>query len=566
MPEAATESHYIGDARPRSSMLIRSSVVRRASRLVAFGLGLLCAAHRASAQLPPSPVPLSNSEDARTLSKGTVLLRVLNAWTRIDEVYDAAADSAHHLHALGDAFTASQLGTRQFPGLGPVEAALRTLTGQPTLSLNLGQQVATADTRTVTTPISLSYGLTNRLTIGAMMPVVQTHSTVFVELNPRRFGANAAVNVGPNAARLNNAAAVRALGNTTSDLNAATQPLRSFVDNCKSSGSCSADAVRQANWALNNDTLFLKAVALLYGSDSQASAFSPFGSAQQKVLDQFKALQDTVQLLLGGGFSFRTPLGANGMPALFDLQQLATAKPGVAFDSLGSPDRIGIGDIEVSALFKLLDGFSDTTGGVRLRGTLRGVLRLGTGRPPSGTVPYEIGTGTGQTSADGGAIFDVRLGRRLTTTLGGQYTAYFTSSQVARLPNSDYALFPLDVPVAGTWREGDAIQLEAMPRIQLTDYFSFHGAYALRHQAASRYTSPDAAAAPPLFTASTEQRVGGGFAYSTIARYARGRSSVPLEVIFTHLETITATGGLTPKYHRDQVELRIYYRLRRGGR
>src|SRR2546423_12280064 len=100
MPEAATESHYIGDARPRSSMLIRSSVVRRASRLVTFGLGLLCAAaHRARAQLPPSPVPLSNTEDARTLSKGTVLLRVLNAWTRIDEVYDAAADSAHHPHA-----------------------------------------------------------------------------------------------------------------------------------------------------------------------------------------------------------------------------------------------------------------------------------------------------------------------------------------------------------------------------------------------------------------------------------------------------------------------------------
>ena len=41
-----------------------------------------------------------------------------------------------------------------------------------------------------------------------------------------------------------------------------------------------------------------------------------------RALDQFKALQDTVQLLLGGGFSFRTPLGANGMPALFDLQQL----------------------------------------------------------------------------------------------------------------------------------------------------------------------------------------------------------------------------------------------------
>ena len=31
-------------------------------------------------------------------------------------------------------------------------------------------------------------------------------------------------------------------------------------------------------------------------------------------------------------------------------------------------------------------------------------------------------------------------------------------------------------------------------------------------------------------------------------------------------QTLTATGGLVPKYSRDQIELRIYYRLRRAGR
>src|SRR5205823_4648293 len=162
-----------------------------------------------------------------------------------------------------------------------------------------------------------------------------------------------------------------------------------------------------------------------------------------------------------------------------------------------------------------VDGFSDTASGVRLRGTLRGVLRLGTGQPPTGTVPFEVGTGTGQTSADGGAVFDLGLGRRLMATVGGQYTAHFTSSFVPRLPNSDDALFPMDVPVTGTWREGDALQFDAMPRILLTDYFTVHGAYTVRHQAASRYTSPDVAE-PPLFAASTEQRVGFGFAYSAV--------------------------------------------------
>jgi hypothetical protein len=557
MPEANAEPHHIRDARQHTS---KSKLARCVA--VASLLQIAFAPARAAAQLPPSPLPPSNTEDARTLPKGTVQFRALNAWTRIDAVYDAAADSAHRLHALGDAFNATQLGTRQFPGLIPAENALRTLTGDPNLTLNLGQTFGTVDTRIVTTPLSLLYGVTNRLTIGAMMPVVQTHSNVVVELNPRRLGANANINVGPNPARLgqpgNNLQLIQALAKADTDL-------ARFIAACGTSGSCSQQALDQANRSRNLDTLYEKAVQVLYGTDSQASLFAPLGTAQTAVTSQLTALEQQINGLLGTSYSFPAPAGASDRAALQQLRQLATEPSGVAFDSLGSPDRIGIGDVEVAALFKLVDGFSDSTGGLRLRGTLRGVLRLGTGRPPSGRVPFDVGTGTGQTSADGGAVFDVRFGRKLMTTIAAQYTQYFTSADVARLPNSDYALFPLDVPVAGTWREGSAIQVDATPRVQLTDYLSFHGAYALRHQAASTYRAPDGGS-PPLFAATTEQRAGFGFAYSTVNRYAAGRASVPVELFFTHLETLTASGGLTPKYNRDQIELRIYYRLRRGGR
>src|SRR5919198_1221434 len=231
MPEAATESHCIGDARPRSSTASCSGIVRRASRLAGLIVVLACAMQRAHAQLPPSPLPLSNTEDARTLPKGTVLLRALNAWTRLDEVYDAAADSAHKLHPLGDAFSGSAVGVRQYPRLAAAESALRVLTGQSALALSLGEQFATADTRTVTTPIAPAYGLTNRLTIGTMVPVVQTHTTVFVELNPRP-GTNTGANVGPNPAQLGfgaaqstNATLIGALGN-------AAAALKGFLANC----------------------------------------------------------------------------------------------------------------------------------------------------------------------------------------------------------------------------------------------------------------------------------------------------------------------------------------------
>jgi hypothetical protein len=123
----------------------------------------------------------------------------------------------------------------------------------------------------------------------------------------------------------------------------------------------------------------------------------------------------------------------------------------------------------------------------------------------------------------------------------------------------------MDTVVSGTWREGGAIQAEAMPRFLLTDYFAINAAYTFRHQGASTFSAPGLTE-PPVFSASNEQRIGIGFSYSTVARYARSLSVVPLEVFYTHLQTVTATGGLTPQYHRDQIEFRIYYRLPRRGR
>jgi hypothetical protein len=549
MHDAETEAQKTGDAPQRAVVAVRRLICSGASLLVA----LVAVPRIAQAQLPPSPLPLSNVQDARTLEKGTVLLRVLTSWTRFDGVYDATADSTHRLHPLGEAFSAESLGVRQFPALAGAQAALRTLTQNPNLALNLGQAFSTVDTRSVVTPLSLEYGLTGRLTVGVLVPIVQTHSTVFVELNPRRLNGNTGANVGPNPG-LVDAAIQQANQAVVDQLGAAAQALSDYLSSC---GCSSAQATQLRAQA----SQFQAAVATLYGS----SRFAPLATsaAQAAIVNSLTALASQINSFLGSSFSFGAPTAAPAPAALLQLQQLAIS--GAGLDSIGSPDRIGVGDVELSARFKLHDAFVDTTPGFKLRATVVGVLRLPTGRPPSGTVPYEIGTGTGQTSADAGAIFDVRMARRFMATLAGQYTAYFTSANVARMPNSDYALFPLDLPVAGTWREGNVIQLEATPRFEVMDFFTVHAAYAFRHQAAAQYTSPDVSPAP-TFLATTEQRAGFGFAYSTVERYARARSTIPFEVSYTHLETLTASGGLVPKYSREQIEVRIYYRLRRSGR
>ena len=527
-------------------------MLRRASLIV----GCLVAATRAGAQLPPTPPPLVNTEDARTLPMGGVQLRVMNVWSLFDQVFDKSADSSHPLHPLGQAFSAESLGVRQFPGLAPTQNALRTLTGNPNLVLNLGQLFSTANTRVVTTPLSLLYGVTDRLTLGAMLPIVQTHTTVFVELNPQRLNGATGANVGPTGS--SNAATNQTLIQSLTD---ASTALNDYIANCAQSGSCPAASVAQAQTLKATTDSYLTAAQVLYGPNSQ---FAPRGAAQAQVAAQLTTLEQSINSLLGSTFTF-TSVGAKGDPALQQLQQLATARPGVALDSIGSPDQIGTGNMEISALFKLADSFADTTSSFRLRATINGVARLPTGFGPSGALAYEVGTGTGQFSIDGGGLVDIGIGNRVMATLVAEYTAYLTSSSVPRMPNSNYALFPLDAPVAGTWREGNAIQLQATPRIRFANYFTLNGIYMMRHQNASQYTSPNMTA-PSVTPATTEQNLGLGFSYSAVARYASGHSPLPIEMTYAHLETITASGGLVPKYNRDMVEVRIYYRLFRRGR
>ena len=534
---------------------------------------LICSALRESqAQLPPAPLPPSNTEDARTLPKGMLRFRALNVWTHFDNVF-GGVDTTGGARPLGTLFGAPELGVRELPSLQAAESALRTLTGNATLRLDLGRLVTTADSRVVTTPLSLEYGLTNHLTIGVTVPVVQTHSTVLIELNPLRSPAlrlPAGVNVGPNPAFLGLQSARDQNAALLAELRGAQADLAAFLAACSANpGSCSPESVDRATAARDRAAAYENAVSTLYGTTTDGSRFVPLGTSPvaAAVAASLASLRDEVNAVLGASrYTFSAPTPANGPAAFRQLQDFATDPAGIAFDSLGSPDRIGIGDVEVSMALQLFDGFRDTlrTGGMRARAAVRGVLRLGTGRPSDARVPFAIGTGTGQTSADVAGMLDLRLGR-VVASLAGQYTAYLASAEVERVPGDEFSIFPLGAPVRGSWRSGNAMQLEATPRILLTDYFAIHGLYVFRRQEGSSFTSPDVAVAP-RFDSSIEQRAGFGLGYSTLARYARGRTSVPIELFFSHMQTIAAHGGLTPQIRRAQIELRIYYRLRRGAR
>ena len=87
------------------------------------------------------------------------------------------------------------------------------------------------------------------------------------------------------------------------------------------------------------------------------------------------------------------------------------------------------------------------------------------------------------------------------------------------------------------------MELDFAPRLYLSPPLSIHGAYSIRQTESAG-----------------DQLVGGGVTYSTLAGF-KGSGPLPIEMRFTHLEAIKGDVG-RPKFFRDQIEVRLYRRLR----
>jgi hypothetical protein len=161
-------------------------------------------------------------------------------------------------------------------------------------------------------------------------------------------------------------------------------------------------------------------------------------------------------------------------------------------------------------------------------------------------------------------------------TVSARYVKAFARTVTAPLFGNPEAFYPL--PYFGQRKRtaGDVIGLDLTPRYFFSDWLSVNAHYGIERVGATTYSStlptPPCASCATDNTAdvvstvgsgTTAQRVGAGFRLSTVNAYARGRARYPVEVSFAHLETVTGDAGL-PKASRDQIQLRIYYRLRRA--
>ncbi len=511
--------------------------------------------HRSVAQATTNP-----QVDASVLPRGVGSLRVLTSWTRYDELLGTAPGLSLGPRNIGYSLNADSVTTAVAPQLTTSENAIRTLSADPAFRLTAGQLFTAANSRVVTAPLILEYGLTRWLTIGAVVPLVETRTTVFSQLNPQLGFAN----VGPNPGRTN-AQARESEASLVSSFRAAATALQQQLAQCQANPTpdCATLLAQQATATALIQTTGATADAIetLYGGDPThpGQLFVPLsGSAVQNTINaRINGLLAQYQTLLPSAVISGTVAPAGGPGARAEMQQMLAA---IGHDSLQGIDRTSIGDVSVGATLQLFNSFHDSTKtGPQARMSVHGEYRFATGEPADRNKYFDIGTGYGQPGIEVGAAVDAVFGR-LSATVLGSYTAQLSDIQVSRVPNPASLLLPLVNTVPGTYSAGNVISLSVIPRWRVAGFFTVNAEYTLTNVGADNYSAVSALAVPgiPGNAASTTQAVGFGFSYATIGISNAVPRRLPYEMTFSHLETLTGTGGPTPKTFRDQIMLRVF--------
>jgi hypothetical protein len=507
--------------------------------------------------------------DATVVTRGAFRFRGEVRWTRVDAVFGPDGSG---VRPLGSSLT-TDLNSTTLPLLAAGETSARAMAADPTLTFSAGQLTTSADSRVASVPLSVEYGLTSRISLGVVVPIVQSRTVVTSQLNGK---SDSTANVAPNPAAFFGVSAAYAANAAVADgLTAARAQLQALLSTCAlnpSAAGCAAlsGKTAQATALLAATSAFVLGVNNLYGTSADDAPGSPLvpisGEAVQTAIDAKLAAMRTEYQSYGVNAGTGALFAAQAAAANSQFSSLITKVDyGIELDSLGITQQTTIGDIELLAAATLFNTFAATEG-MKLRGAAAGVVRLGTGHPARANRPYDVATGDGQMDFEVRGAMDALVGRFL-TTVAGTFTVQTGSVETTRLPNVPGAVFGLDFPVAGSIKYGNMASARINPRFLITNSLMVGALGAGSWRGADQVTvtgfNP---AGTPFGNPNSFTTYSGGLtlSYSNLASpTGTGGLGFPAEVVFSHLETLGASAAGVEKATRDAIELRIYLRARR---
>lgn len=532
---------------------------------------------RAAGQGAPNVAALGPNalqSDATVLPRHTFGVRVLAGFSRWTDLIGTGDTRNIASSLVVDSVTPAQVSQ-----LSTTQTSIRTLTQSNAFNVTAGRITASADSRVVSAPLILEFGLTNRLTLGVVVPLVETRTTFGGQLNGL---SGAPANVGANPGG-SNWAVTASLAKSFRD---AAIALKARLTSCQTTptgaGCTDLLANQTAVQALIDQTApFASALETLYGvSASQPGTFFiPIqGSPTQLAVNARIAALRTSYASFNGTVADVVPAGSTGPAANNAFQNLLLQ---AGYDSLQSTDRSSIGDVTVGATFQLANTFGDSvrmrSGSMLYRVSANAGFRFGTGQPAQRNLLFDNATGYGQNGIIVGGAADLRFTRRVFLSALGSFTKQLGSVDVNRVNNPENNAFPLTLPALGsTYSAGDVATFTAIPRYRLGGSYAIDGVYTVTHIGSDQYTGgiiPPASPIDPLnvpigtsvdpnaagASSATTQQIGLGITYSASLN-DRNPGRFPYEVSFHHMELVSASGGPVAKSFTDVIQLRVFFR------
>lgn len=526
---------------------------------------------------------LGVQDDALVLPRGVFRVRVLSQWTTFNERYgkDTPGRPDGALEPLAIDFNLDTVGTTQFGSLTAVQLGLRQLTGNNDFVLSLGKTVVDADVTVRAIPLVLEAGITERISLGVLMPFVKTENRIGFAVNPAGREGNVGFN--PALGDANAAAANAALKTEFDQAAAQLTATLAFCQANPGAGSCPQINAQRAQLLalIAGANQFAGGFASLFGS----SPFVPIvGSNAALALNARVAFFDTSFTRAGVTAITRTgPIAAQSQLSVEDAQRILTDPLfGVAAQRLETVERSSLGDIEVGLKFIVIDPFKGSTDarmnpkGFNYRTSLTGVVRLPTGKRDAPNNFVDVGTGNEQTDIEGRWIQDFLVGNNFWASLIFRYVVQLADEKTMRITEAPNRTLAASFRQQKVDRDlGDFYEIEANPRWVFNDYFALTGHYFYRRKQADAYKGVfqipgsitgfgDLTVDARTLNGETEareHRFGGGAAFSTLKSYQEKRSKIPVEVTFFHFQTTRGQGGNVPKLFSDQLQVRLYARL-----
>ncbi len=526
-------------------------------------------------------------DDATTLKKGELRISVTSLWKSWSERYGQGTPGRPNgtVEPLGVDFNLDTIGVGQLENLGPVQSSIRSLAGIPGFTASLGTSIVQIHDDVLSNPLSMEFGVTNRIMLTAKASYVSATSNVNFLMNPTGFeptlGFNPTVFV---PAVISSDAAFFA------QFDSASAQLSRSIAACNAAPSTTGCAAIEANPAaaralITNANSFASGMAQVYGGRGGAMGylFVPIeGTAAQTAIEAKVAAYKAMYAALGNGAITGTgPIGAQAPLTATDMQTVLTDPTfGVNAKPLATTTTYGLGDVEFGLKVNIFDSFhgNDSTRlapkGFNLRQSFGGTYHLGVGTLPSPADLTAIGTGDHESSIQARSYTDLFFGPHFWASVVVGYTAEMADQVTLRIPDS-----PTQVILASYRQEtvqrqvGNTIDFQLNPRWVLNDYISLGAQYYYRHKAADVYTGTFSvtdlagnqatlnAAVLGMYTEMSESRFGVGATYSTVAFVRKHKSGLPFDISYFHSETTLGSLGRVPKLSVDQVTVRVYQRL-----